>query len=128
MPNFSEYKEIAKSRGALAWEVYVVISRPLVGPEEFSKHLPDHLDYLAEQERVGRLMMAGPLSDEEGEGMSGIGLLIWRAESWEEARKLAAGDPMHVAGVKEFEMRRWLINEGSVNVRVGLSTKDIALD
>ena len=128
MPTFSEYKVIAKERGSLAYEVYVVTSRPLVGPEEFSKHLPDHIAYLGEQERAGALMMAGPLSDEVGGGMSGIGFQVWRASTWEEAQALAAGDPMHVAGVKEFEMRRWLINEGSLNMRVGLSSKEISLE
>ena len=101
-------------------------SRPVVGPEDFSKHLPDHLAYLGEQERAGRLMMAGPLSDEAGTGMSGIGLLVWRADSWDAARALADGDPMHKAGVKTYEMRRWLINEGSLSLTVGLSTRAIA--
>ena len=127
MPTFSEYKETARARGALAFEVFVVTSRPLVGPDVFSKHLPEHLAYLGEQERAGTLMMAGPLSDETGVEMSGIGFQVWRAESWDSAQALAAGDPMHVAGVKTFEMRRWLINEGSLNVTVGLSSKGIDL-
>ncbi len=127
MTSFSEYKEIARERGALAFEVYVVTSRPLVPPEEFSKHLPAHLAYLGEQEAAGRLMMAGPLSDEAGEGMSGIGFQVWRASSWNEAKALAEGDPMHVEGVKQFEMRRWLINEGRLSLSVGLSGKSIDL-
>ena len=127
MPSFAEYKKIAKERGALAFEVFVVISRPVVPPEEFSKHLPDHLSYLGEQERAGKLMMAGPLSDETGENMSGIGHLVWRAESWEEAKRLADNDPMHLSGAKVYEMRRWLINEGSVGVQVGLSSGGVSL-
>lgn len=127
MPTFSEYKDIARDRGSLAYEVFVVTSRPVTGPEEFSKYLPDHLAYLQEQERAGRLMMAGPLSDEAGIEMSGIGFQVWRAQSWDEAKALADGDPMHVAGAKVFEMRRWLINEGSISIGIGLSTGGLTL-
>lgn len=126
MPSFAEYKEIARNRGSLAYEVFAVTSRPVVPPEEFSKHLPDHLAYLGEQERAGRLMMAGPLSDETGESMSGIGFQVWRATSWAEAQKLVDGDPMHVTGAKVYEMRRWLINEGSLNLQLELSSGRIS--
>ncbi|MEM6825183.1 MAG: YciI family protein [Pseudomonadota bacterium] len=127
MPSFSEYKKTARERGALAYEVYMVTSRPLVDPETFAEHLPDHLAYLASHEHEGRLMMAGPLSDETGEEMSGMGFQIWRAQSWEDARALADGDPMHLSGVKSYEMRRWLINEGSFNLTVGLSSGGLSL-
>ena len=127
MPSFSEYKEMARERGSLAFEVFAVFSRPLLPPEEFSKHLPDHLAYVQENERRGNLMMAGPLSDEVGEGMSGIGFQIWRAASWEEAKSYADGDPMHLRGAKSYEMRRWLINEGQLNIQVGLSTNSVKL-
>ncbi|MEM1237682.1 MAG: YciI family protein [Pseudomonadota bacterium] len=127
MPTFAEYTEMARERGALAYSVFVVTSRPLVGPEEFSKHLPDHLEYLGKAEAAGQLMMAGPLSDETGIEMSGIGFQVWRAASWEDAKALADGDPMHVAGVKEYEMRRWLINEGNMQLSVGLSSRSVTL-
>ncbi|MEM6637307.1 MAG: YciI family protein [Pseudomonadota bacterium] len=128
MPSFSEYKAMAKDRGSLAYEVFMVISRPVSPPDEFSKHLPDHLAYLGAAEAAGQLMFAGPLSDEAGQGMSGIGLQIWRAANWEEAQALAENDPMHTSGVKRFEMRRWLINEGSLSVQIGLSKGGISLD
>ena len=127
MPTFAEYKKIARERGALAYEVYVVTSKPVVGPEEFSKHLPDHLDYLGKAEAAGQLMMAGPLSDEAGVEMSGIGFQVWRADSWEAAKALADGDPMHVSGAKQYEMRRWLINEGNMQINVGLSSRSVSL-
>ena len=127
MPSFSEYKDIARERGSLAFEVFVVLSRPVVPPEAFSKHLPDHLAYIGAQERAGHLMMAGPLSDEAGEGMSGIGLQVWRATDWDAAKALADGDPMHITGCKEYEMRRWLINEGSIGLQVGLSSGAVSL-
>ena len=128
MPTFAEYKEMARERGSLAFEVFVVTSRPVVSPEDFMPHLADHLAYIGEQERAGRIMLAGPLSDEAGEAMSGIGFQVWRAANWDEAKALAEADPMHVAGVKAFEMRRWLINEGSIRVTIGLSSHHVEFD
>ena len=127
MSSFDDYKEMAKERGSLAFETYLVLSKPLVGPEEFSRYLPDHLAYIQAQERAGHLVMAGPLSDETGADMSGIGMQIWRAENYAEALSFASADPMHIAGVKEFELRRWLINEGNLQLNVGLSSGTISL-
>jgi len=45
MPSWNEYRETAKSRGALAFELYVVESSPLKSPPEMMTVLPDHLAY-----------------------------------------------------------------------------------
>ncbi len=122
MVAWSEYKSAAKERGALALELYVVISTPVAPPERLKQVLPDHLDYQARQEEAGFLAFAGPLSDETGEHMQGRGLIIYRAETLEQARAIAEGDPMHSSGVREFTIRRWLVNEGSFSLNVGLSS------
>ena len=122
MPKWTEYKAQAQERGALAKEVYMVRSTPVGDVDLLRATLPDHLAYQAEMEKAGSLVLAGPLSDESGEEMMGEGLIIYRAESLEEARKMAEGDPMHSAGARTFEIRRWMINEGSIQLTVGLST------
>lgn len=122
MVAWQDYKAQAKSRGALALELYVAHSTPSGGPEQVKAALPNHLAYQAELERNGQLAFAGPMSDETGEHMQGVGLIIYRAESLEEARALAEADPMHKSGARQFVMRRWLINEGSLTLQVGLST------
>ena len=38
------------------------------------------------------------------------------------ARALADADPMHARGARTYTLRRWLVNEGSLNLSVGLST------
>lgn len=127
MPTWSEYKAHAKQRGSLAFEVYAVVSTPVKAPEEIAAVLSDHLAYIQKQERDGTLMFAGPLSDETGEQMEGMGMLIFRAKSLEEARELAANDPMHKTGARTFVLRRWLINEGNLSVSIGLSNGEIGL-
>ena len=127
MPTWSEYKDIAQSRGALAYELFVVVSTPAVPQPELAETVPDHLAYLEEMEKEGSLAFAGPLSDESGEHMNGEGMLCYRAPSFDAARALAAADPMHSSGKRTFTLRRWLINEGSLNFALTLSDQRVGL-
>ena len=127
MVAWSDYKSEATQRGALAFELYVAHSTPDKDPQDVKAALPDHLAYQAQLEASGQLAFAGPMSDETGEHMQGMGLIIYRADSLETARALAENDPMHKSGARRFTLRRWMINEGSVNVSVGLSTKSVSL-
>ena len=127
MPSWNEYKTIAKERGALAFELYVSHSTPVVPLDEIKPILPEHFAYQAELEAQGKLAFAGPLSDETGELMEGMGLVIYRAASLEEARSLAENDPVHKAGKRQFVLRRWMINEGSISLNVKLSEQNVAL-
>ena len=120
---WSDYKAEAKSRGALALELYVAISSPAKEPQDVKASLPDHLAYQANLERAGSLAFAGPMSDETGDHMQGTGLIVYRAESLDAARALAAMDPMHKSGARRFTLRRWMVNEGSLSLSVGLSTR-----
>lgn len=127
MPLWNDYKTEAKARGALAHELYVVQSTPVGSPEEVRAVLPEHLAYQAEQEAAGNLFLAGPMSDETGDQMQGVGLIIYRAESLNAARSLAENDPMHSKGARSFTLRRWLINEGSLSLSVKLSAQTVQL-
>ena len=127
MPAWSDYKTQAKSRGALALELYAVESTPAGSPEAVRDNLPAHLAYQGQMEAEGRLVLAGPLSDDSGDEMQGSGLIIYRAESLEAATALTRADPMHQSGARSFRIRRWLVNEGSLNISVGLSGKTATL-
>jgi uncharacterized protein len=127
MVAWADYKADAKSRGALALELYVATSTPAKEQQDVKASLPDHLAYQAELERAGSLAFAGPMSDQTGEQMQGIGMIVYRAESLEAARVLADGDPMHQSGARTYVLRRWMINEGSLQLSVGLSTKHVTL-
>ena len=127
MVAWADYKAEAKSRGALALELYVAVSTPAKEPQDVKASLPDHLAYQAQLEQAGSLAFAGPMSDESGEHMQGIGMIVYRAEILDAAQALAEGDPMHQSGARSFVLRRWMINEGSLNLSVGLSTKNVVL-
>ncbi len=89
--------------------------------------LPAHLTYQAELEKQGKLAFAGPVSDETGENLLGEGMIIYRADTLEEARALADADPMHSSGARRYDLRRWLVNEGSFTLSVGLSGQTLSL-
>ena len=125
MPSWSEYREIARGRGALALELFIVESTAAASPEEMQKILPRHLDYQKQVEATGKLFLAGPVSDASATNMSGGGLIIYRASSIEEARKLAEEDPMHKEGGREFTVRAWLVNEGSLSLNITLSDQRV---
>ena len=127
MVAWADYKAEAKSRGALALELYVATSTPAKEPQDVKASLPDHLAYQAELERAGALAFAGPMSDDSGDQMQGMGMMVYRAESLEAARELADNDPMHKSGARTYVMRRWMINEGSMTLSVGLSTGHVTL-
>lgn len=121
MPSWSEYRSIARSRGALALELFAVESKPAAPPETMQEILPRHLAFQKEMEAAGKLFLAGPLSDVSGEQMSGGGLIIYRAASLAEAADIANADPMHKEGGRTFEIRCWLVNEGSLQFKLHLS-------
>ena len=125
MPAWNDYKAEAKSRGALAQELYMVISTPAGDPAKVKDTLPDHLAYQAEQEAIGALFLAGPLSDESGDEMQGKGLIIYRAASLEDARAITEADPMHTSGARSFEIRRWLVNEGAMTLSINLAAQSV---
>lgn len=127
MPDWDDYKAEARERGSLAFETYVVISSPSGAPEDIKAQLPSHLEYQTRMEREGRLMFAGPMSDETGAQMEGMGLIVYRAPSFEAARAIAEADPMHAAGARTFTLRRWMINEGNLSLSVGLSGQTVSL-
>ncbi len=127
MVAWTDYKSEAKSRGALALELYVALSTPAKTPQDVKAALPDHLAYQADLERAGALAFAGPMSDESGDHMQGMGMIIYRADSLAAAQVLAENDPMHKSGARSFVLRRWMINEGSLNLSIGLSTAHVSL-
>lgn len=125
MPKWDDYKSEAKSRGALAMELFVVRTRPAGDMGLVKATLPDHLAYQKQLESVGSLFLAGPISDETGELMQAEGMVIYRAADLSAARALADSDPMHANGARTYEIRKWLINEGNLKFSLELSSQTV---
>lgn len=127
MPDWTTYLETARSRGALALELFAVTTFPADNGPDLGEVLPDHLAYQKKLESEGSLVLAGPLSDDSGTQIEGAGLIIYRADNIKDARALADADPMHARGARTYSLRRWMINEGSLTMTVGLSTGKVTL-
>jgi len=79
--------------------------------------LNEHLAYQCKLEMEGKLFAAGPLLREDGE-MAGIGLIIVKAGSLNEAKKIANQDPFHQSGLRTYKIWPWKINEGSIDIKL----------
>lgn len=124
---WSDYKAHARSKGVMGREFFMVHSVPVADASDIEQALPDHLAYQKQLEEAGTLFAAGPLADEAGAIWSMEGLIILRAASLDDARAIAAADPMHASGKKRFTVRPWLVNEGRFQVDIKLSSKSATL-
>ena len=107
-------------------KLYVVLSKPLVAPEQLRPLLAAHLDYMIDLEKRGVIFASGPLADAE-RPPAGEGLTIVRAANAAEARAIAEGDPFFKNGLRTFELKEWTVMEGMLGLRVNYSDQTIDL-
>jgi hypothetical protein len=102
-------------------QLYVVFTKPVKGLEPVMAVLEQHLAFQIDLERRGIMFGAGPFWNDAEDAWEGEGMVILRAGSLDEAKALAATDPMHKSGARTFTVRPWLMNEGTVTVRITYS-------
>ncbi len=109
------------SKGMLQKQLYVVFTKPAKGLGPVLENLKEHLDFQCSLERRGIMFGAGPFWADNEEDWHGEGMVIIRAASLAEAKRIAAEDPMHKSGARNFTVRPWLLNEGTVTVKITYS-------
>jgi hypothetical protein len=75
----------------------------MVDPEKNKIYRPQHLAYLENLDKEGKIFARGPFADGAG------GLVVYIADSLEEAKKLAENDPYVIEGVRRLELHEWSI-------------------
>ena len=110
----------------LGKELFVIHTIPEAPTDEIMAVLPEHLEYQFKLERDGIMFGAGPIFDDQGANQGGQ--IIYRATSFDEARKIADADPMHSKGVRSYTIHRWVLNEGTVSIRVDFSTQKMTIE
>lgn len=110
----------------LAKELYVIVTRPVAEPAKVAEVLPKHLERQIELEKAGILFAAGPLF-EDGAEAPHAGLIIIRARSFADAKEIADADPLHAAGLREYTVERWSLNEGSYSLTVNYSDQTVSV-
>ena len=98
---------------------FVLLRRPAADalelPERDLDELQEqHLEYLGRLAAAGKLLAAGPFSDQEDDSLRGLCVF---ATTVEEARALAAEDPSVRAGRLEAEVMTWSTPRGSIAFR-----------
>lgn len=109
----------------LRQSLWVVTTRPARGPG-MQDVLPRHLAYQVALERGGKLFGAGPIFEDGGTTPTG-GMIILRAADEAEARRIADEDPFHAAGLRQYTLHRWLLNEGAVSITVRYSDQSAVI-
>jgi uncharacterized protein YciI len=70
-------------------------------PDKSQQLRPQHLAFLEQQGKEGTIFARGKFSDGAG------GLVIYKAESLDEARKIATDDPYVAGGARSLELHEW---------------------
>ena len=109
------------SRGMLQKQLYVVFTTPANGMGPVMANIEAHLKFQVDLEQKGIMFGAGPFWTDDEKQWLGEGMVIIRAGSLDEAKKIAASDPMHASGARTFRVRPWLLNEGTVTIKVSYS-------
>jgi uncharacterized protein YciI len=117
MPSPTEMKIAGLTKGMLRLKLFVIFS--FGKGLDLKPYLADHLTYMIELEREGKLFASGPF----GDGTRGDGMTIVRAANEEEARAVALRDPFVTNGIRTFRIEPWTVMEGSLSVTVNFSDR-----
>lgn len=87
---------------------FVKLEEGLVPKPAFDQVVPEHLAWLAELELAGHRPVSGYWADRKGRSGEGAGgmLLFW-AESWEQAQAVVQGDPLIRRGCVRWTLHQW---------------------
>lgn len=108
-------------------QLYAIFTIPVNGLEPVFAILEEHLEFQVSIEKEGILYAAGPMWTDDEESWEGEGMVIVRAKNRAEAIAIAERDPMHKSGARSFKVRPWMINEGSVTLRLNKSNQTFEL-
>ena len=107
--------------GMLQKQLYVVFTTPTNGLGPVMENIGPHLEFQVSLEERGIMFGAGPFWNDDETEWLGEGMVIIRAGGLDEAKEIAASDPMHSSGARSFTVRPWLMNEGTVTVKIRYS-------
>lgn len=115
------------SRSMLQKQLYAIFTSPTGGIEPILANMEEHLAFQVALEREGVLFAAGPMWSHDEQSWEGDGLVVVRAPSRREAEAIAERDPMHARGARKFTVRPWMINEGTVTIRLDHSSQTFSI-
>jgi len=84
-------------------------------PDAIRRHLAHQVDL----EKRGIMFGAGPVSDVQGKHE--YGRIFVRADSADEAKRIAESDPMQNEGRRTYTLHEWTLNEGRLGLTLNFS-------
>lgn len=75
----------------------------MIDAEKNKEVRPRHIEYLDELDEKGKIFARGPFADGSG------GLVVYIADTFEEALSLAKNDPHVIHRVRRLELKEWTI-------------------
>jgi uncharacterized protein YciI len=114
----AEIIALSRQKGFLAKQLYVVFTTPANGLGPVLENIEAHLAYQKSLEERGIMFAAGPNWTSDEKSWEGDGMVVIRASSLAEAKTLAEKDPMHSCGARTFTVRPWLVNEGTITIKL----------
>lgn len=108
-------------------QLYAIFTTPTGSIDQIIENLEEHLAFQVSLEKEGILYAAGPMWSDDEQSWDGDGLVIVRAASREDAMAVAERDPMHASGARKFTVRPWMINEGTVTIRLDSSSQTFSV-
>lgn len=121
-PKITKHDVLKASEGMLQKQLYAVFTTPTNGMGPVMENLGPHLEFQVKLERDGIMFGAGPFWADNEVDWNGEGMVLIRADSLAHAKEIAASDPMHSSGARSFTVRPWLLNEGTMTIRIDYST------
>jgi uncharacterized protein YciI len=105
--------------------LFAAISRVAAPSSAIEPFVADHLAYMNALEAEGRLSASGPFI-EEGV-LVGDGLTILSTSTIEEARQAMEEEPLIKRGLRTFELRKWELCEGRIDISLHASVSRYSL-
>ncbi|MGA2456039.1 MAG: YciI family protein [Terriglobales bacterium] len=105
--------------------LFAAISRVAAPASAIEPFVADHLAYMNALEAEGRLWASGPFI-EKGV-LVGDGLTILSTSTIEEARQAMEEEPLIKRGLRTFELRRWELREGRIDISLRTSVSRYSL-
>jgi uncharacterized protein YciI len=103
-------------------QLYMVrmdMKQPVDSPlDHLAPHLEEHILWLRAQEKNGVLFLSG--ANAAGDQWDGSGTAIIRASSLEEAVAISNTEPFHREGLRVNTVHGWQLNEGTIQLTLGL--------
>lgn len=80
---------------------YFAVLLPMVNEEKSQLYRPEHLEFLEKMSREGKILARGRFADGSG------GMVIYMAQSLDEAKSYAETDPYIIHGARGMEIHEW---------------------